>query len=256
MHKKKRRKKIWEWIIKQKYKNREEIANRNGNIKKEILKKIPNEIRTSIITQIKETAREVQQQLPYMLTGETVTHRTGITGKICQKNNKYVELRTEQGKKWYKKIHCTTEEQKQENKKIERNKTGKVEGLKRVQYFRESMEYLETNNAVNKTLMAVSDGSVRDGTQGGTWAWSIIDYDEQGNLIPIGIIGKGRERASLLITQPTHSYRMEALGLLSLMTFARYDLKWEGGIELHMDNKGVIQTYAKCNKWSQPQWVK
>ena len=86
--------------------------------------------------------------------------------------------------------------------------------------------------------------------------WSIIDYNEQDNLTPIGIIGKGRERASPLTTQPTHSYKMEALGSLSLMTFARYDLKWKGGIELHMDNKGVIQTYAKCNKWSQPQWVK
>ena len=40
------------------------------------------------------------------------------------------------------------------------------------------------------------------------------------------------------------------------MTFAGYDLKWKGGIELYMDNEGVIQTYDKCNKWSQPQWVK
>ena len=49
---------------------------------------------------------------------------------------------------------------------------------------------------------------------------------------------------------------MEALGLLSLMTYARYDLQWKGEIDLHMDNKGVIQTYTKCGHWTQPQWVK
>ena len=40
------------------------------------------------------------------------------------------------------------------------------------------------------------------------------------------------------------------------MITARYDLQWKGELELHMDNKGVIQTYKKCNRWAQPQWVK
>ena len=115
------------------------------------------------------------------------------------------------------------------------------------------MAKVKLRNNKNETLMAVSDGSVRNGTQGGTWAWSIIDTDKQGNLNPVGIIGMGRERASKLATQTTHSYRMEALGLLSLMTAARYDLQWKGEVELYMDNKGVIQTYKKCNRWTQPQ---
>ena len=42
------------------------------------------------------------------------------------------------------------------------------------------MEKLTMNNKVDETLMAVSNGSVRNSTQEGTWAWSVIDYDEQG----------------------------------------------------------------------------
>ena len=44
-------------------------------------------------------------------------------------------------------------------------------------------------------------------------------------------------------TEEVHSYRMEALGLLSGLMHLRTVVKWEGTIEWHMDSKLVIDTY-------------
>lgn len=48
-----------------------------------------------------------------------------------------------------------------------------------------------------------------------------------------------------IYTKELHSYRMEAMALLSGMIFLRYTLQSQGTIEWHMDSKSVIDTYKK-----------
>ena len=176
---------------------------------------------------------------------------------VQEQNKKYIKIQTNEKVIWTKRSNSKPIETQEYTKMTQKEpKTGKIENLYGLKYWTHPVERIKRKNKTDETLMAESDGSVRNGTQGGTWAWSIIEYDKQVNLNPMGIIGRGREKTPQLDTQMTHSYRMEALGLLSLMTYARYDLQWKGEIDLHMDNKGVIQTYTKCGHWTQPQWVK
>jgi ribonuclease HI len=56
-------------------------------------------------------------------------------------------------------------------------------------------------------------------------------------------------------TEEVHSYRMEALGLLSGLMHLRTLVKWEGTVEWHMDSKSVIDTYKKCHRLTNAEWT-
>ena len=75
-------------------------------------------------------------------------------------------------------------------------------------------------------IAGASDGSVLDSNDQGTWAWTIMTLDESPE--PWGVQNRGREWVEGLETQETHSYRMEALGLLSALTYIRVRQNWKG----------------------------
>ena len=118
---------------------------------------------------------------------------------------------------------------------------------------------LQMNHDENNRLAGVSDGSVRDSREQGTWAWALLEYDErQENSTPLlwGIEGKGREYVEGLDTHEEHSYRMEALGLLSALQYVRSELKWKGKLDWYMDSQAVIDTFAKCHRLNDSRWIK
>ena len=117
----------------------------------------------------------------------------------------------------------------------------------------------ETNEKANlmwlaqdesNTLSGVSDGSVRDSNCQGTWAWALIRCTHD-NAEPIGIDGRGREYVEGLDTQEAHSYRMEAIGLLSALHYVRKNLHWKGKLNWYMDSKSVIDTFDMCHNMRQ-----
>ena len=118
---------------------------------------------------------------------------------------------------------------------------------------------LQMNHDENNRLAGVSDGSVRDSREQGTWAWALLEYDERReNSTPLlwGIEGKGREYVEGLDTHEVHSYRMEALGLLSALQYVRSELKWKGKLDWYMDSQAVIDTFAKCHRLNDSRWIK
>ncbi|HIB78287.1 MAG TPA: hypothetical protein EYO58_11915, partial [Flavobacteriales bacterium] len=109
---------------------------------------------------------------------------------------------------------------------------------------------------VDQTICAVSDGSVRDGQTGGTFAWALIHKGADDMYEQIGVEAMGRERwgETKLATHEAHSYRMEALGLLSVLHYLRTEMQWQGSVEVHMDSKSVIDTYKKCRYTQRAKW--
>ena len=85
-----------------------------------------------------------------------------------------------------------------------------------------------------------------DSNDQGTWAWTIMTLDESPE--PWGMQSRGREWVEGLETQETHLYRMEALGLLSALTYIR--VRW------YMDSTSVIDSFKGCDNMSQTKWVK
>ena len=105
----------------------------------------------------------------------------------------------------------------------------------------------------HNVITGASDGSVRDYRHQGTWAWTIMTTDPPE---PWPIQGRGREYITGTETQETHSYRMEALGLLSALTFIRQKLHWTGNVVWYMDSQSVIDTFSTCHQGNQTKWVK
>jgi multidrug resistance efflux pump len=91
-------KKIWKWEKKQKHINRYEITDKKGVIKRESLDTIPDNIKTSVITQMKETAKASQMSNYNIMVGEEVENRSGIREKVCRKKNKNLKIKTKIGK--------------------------------------------------------------------------------------------------------------------------------------------------------------
>jgi hypothetical protein len=85
------------------------------------------------------------------------------------------------------------------------------------------------NMTADDTITIVSDGSVRDSTFRGTWAWSLV-MEEEGKPVLAGLCSVGKETItnSNLLTDEKHSYRMEALALLDGLTYLKNGVSWKG----------------------------
>ena len=118
-------------------------------------------------------------------------------------------------------------------------------------------------NSEKATMVMVSDGSVKDITTGGTWAWALIWRDLcTEEMSPWGIEGSGREKVRGLDTAEAHSYRMEALGLLSALRFLRTEIKWNVKLDWYIDSDEakkhhsflahqhqLVDTYCACKHY-------
>lgn len=114
-------------------------------------------------------------------------------------------------------------------------------------------------------LEVVSDGSVKNKDMRGTYAWAILKRNNN-NLQWTNVEGwgmdhiktrNGRKYQYGIYTKQLHSYRMEAMGLLSGMIFLRYTLKWKGTVKWYLDSKSVIDTYTKnVNPQHTTKWLK
>ena len=72
-----------------------------------------------------------------------------------------------------KKIKLQTPIETQEHTEMTQTepKTGKIENLYGLKYWTNPVKRIKEKHNTDEILMAVSDGSVRNGTQGGTWAY-------------------------------------------------------------------------------------
>ena len=102
---------------------------------------------------------------------------------------------------------------------------------------------------------------------GGAYAWHVFTKDQFGKCIPWEIEGVGREHVGKIIvgltpaqrpldTMEAHSYRMEALALLSGLVFMRVDIQWQGHITWYTDSQAVIDTGKKVTWYNMTCWVK
>ena len=117
-----------------------------------------------------------------------------------------------------------------------------------------------------QSICIASDGTVTDQQMGGAYAWHIFTKDQFGQCIPWQIEGVGREHIGTIIvgltpeqrpldTMEAHSYRMEALALLSGLVFMRVDIKWQGHITWYTDSQAVIDTSKKVTWYNMTCWI-
>ena len=114
----------------------------------------------------------------------------------------------------------------------------------------------------NAVVEGASDGSVKDISYRGTWAWALLYRDNRNlpQLWGIEAIGKDNvskiEQTKCLDTSEIHSYRMEALGILAGLMFLRYAIEWKGKVIWHTDSQAVIDTYnGKLNHLTPGKWA-
>jgi ribonuclease HI len=104
------------------------------------------------------------------------------------------------------------------------------------------VEFLQNPGEI-KDITMVSDGSVRDSKYRGTWAWSLVKFDDQGAFLGgVHSVGCDTMTDENLLTDEKHSYRMEALALLDGLTYMKNRITWEGTIHWHTDSESVIKT--------------
>jgi hypothetical protein len=98
----------------------------------------------------------------------------------------------------------------------------------------EANEYILQNENSTTTLHIASDGMVRDSQTRGNWSWFAFLRKENGSCKKMEYETVGTEVLPQQLkhyTEEVHSYRMEALGLLSGLMHLRTVVKWEGTIE-------------------------
>ena len=117
---------------------------------------------------------------------------------------------------------------------------------------------MDRANSPDEIIHGVSDGSVRESQEEGTFAWALLNKKDDDTYEPMGVSAQGWEGfyCTKLPTQEVHSYRMEALGLLSVLTYLRKEIRWKGKIEWHIDSQSVIDTFRVCEKLSKSSWHK
>ena len=126
--------------------------------------------------------------------------------------------------------------------------------------------HMRANDSTQRICIA-SDGTVTDQQMGGAYAWHVFTKDQFGQCIPWQIEGVGREHIGKITvgltpeqrpldTMEAHSYRMEALALLSGLVFMRVDIKWQGHITWYTDSQAVIDTSKKVTWYNTTCWVK
>ena len=130
----------------------------------------------------------------------------------------------------------------------------------------ETMEDLRLRGEVDtQTMWVASDGSVLDSHTGGTWAWHLLNkigekYTRWGvEAVGVEWLGKAviqMEGPPPLDTLQSHSYRTEALAVLSGLTFLRVELEWKGTVEWHTDSQAVIDTSGTVHWYNMTKWVK
>ena len=83
---------------------------------------------------------------------------------------------------------------------------------------------------LNDIIHGVSDGSVRESQEEGTFAWALLHKTSSNTYEPIGVTAQGWEGlySTKLPTHEVHSYRMEALGLLSALSSFAFGRRYGG----------------------------
>ena len=122
----------------------------------------------------------------------------------------------------------------------------------------EANDYILQNANSTTILHIASDGTVRDSQKRGNWSWFAFLRKLNGSYEKNGYEAVGTEVLPQQLkhyTEEVHSYRMEALGLLSGLMHLRTVVNWKGTLEWHMDSKSVIDKYKKCHRLTNAEWT-
>jgi hypothetical protein len=117
------------------------------------------------------------------------------------------------------------------------------------------MREMENYNTKDNTIYMYSDGSVRYMTKEGTYAWVVANKTKNGQVKMSNIRAIGKEKLSKLECVKIHSYRTEALALMTGLMYLK-ERKWKGNIQWYTDSQSIITTWNKLNTSWEPNWVK
>ena len=99
----------------------------------------------------------------------------------------------------------------------------------------EEMQALAKMNQSNQCLQMYSDGSVKIMLKAGTYVWMVAKKNQAGKLVRSKIRAIGKEVVSQIECARIHSYRAEAIGLLSGLKFLQH-VEWKGQVKRHTDS--------------------
>jgi ribonuclease HI len=269
------RRAVWEWTKQAQIEEVTDLLDDRGLVRETILKSAPLIVQCNIRTQIRDWANKFGAEAHVIKKtirpGCIVTLKgTGWTGRVVKikKHECRVERLSQRrdGKKcimmrWRKARCYMTEHPNTEHT------------LERAQHTHENLQPRQSPSMgkmricatawgkimtqakdPTSTLMVVSDGSVRDHTRRGTWAWSIVTKGGTHGiqLGKVRSVGKESIQHTDLRTRETFSYRMEAMALLDGLTYLHNTVHWTGKVEWHTDSEAVIKTYNKPNTQAHP----
>jgi len=289
-----RRKDIWEFLHRKGLVEIQDMLNSDGTVRGDIwlneTESIKSEVRAQVVGGIRKYNKGRWPIYNVYRKGRWVVNGTRV-GQIIGMKKKKVEVMewkledkifvTHKQKKWKKgnlqeaivrlnendtrlihispiiAQHCSMSDSESDMEGDVTEMTRKPnDGLWHLRPGGENYEWLmDSANDSTQTLHGVSDGSVKDCQMGGTFAWALLT--KAGDVYqPTGADAVGWEDLDedKLPTQEVHSYRMEAIGLLSVLTFLRTEIKWKGKLEWHMDAMSVISTFKKCYMLGKSTW--
>ena len=119
----------------------------------------------------------------------------------------------------------------------------------------DEIKAVDKMNQPDQCLQMYSDGSVKNMMKDGTYAWMVAKKNKKGTLIRSKIRAMGKEQVSSIECVRIHSYRAEAIGLLSGLMFLQH-IKWVGKVEWHTDSQSVIDTWNNLQPNWEPDWYK
>ena len=111
----------------------------------------------------------------------------------------------------------------------------------------------DTANDGNTTLYGFSDGSMSGDRNYGGYSWIVVLRSERYPMGKVVMGGGGAEAATANGNVLLNTTRMEALGLVAGMSYAR---GWKGPVKWYLDNNGARRNYRKMRHWTAYDWCK
>jgi hypothetical protein len=102
-------------------------------------------------------------------------------------------------------------------------------------------------------MYGFSDGSMSGDRNYGGYSWILVPRSPQHPMGKVVMGGGGAEEAAANGNVLLNTTRLEALGLVAGMSFAR---DWKGPVKWYLDNNEARRNYRKMRHWTAYDWCK